>query len=146
MSYLASNHGYLTLDTQINEISHIFVEIAYCLGKRESKDNSGESFYKQVNIVLSATEKSYGELPIANKEDFINDLKNTYNSVKHTEASRNKKDRNEWMDPYQEYQLVNVSRALLVIWIAQELGASKESVYRNVESENIVINAFNQWR
>lgn len=146
LSYLASNHRYLTLDTQINEISHIFVEIAYCLGKRESKDNSGESFYKQVNIVLSATEKSYGELPIANKEDFINDLKNTYNSVKHTEASRNKKDRNEWLDPYREYQLVNASRALLVIWIAQELGASKESVYRDVESENAVINAFDRWR
>lgn len=73
-------------------------------------------------------------------------MKSTYNSVKHTETSRNKKDRNEWLDPYQEYQLVNVSRALLVIWIAQELGASKESVYRNVESENVVRDAFDRWR
>lgn len=97
-------------------------------------------------MVLNSIEDLYKELPIAGKVSFISDFKNTYNSVKHTEPLRGQKERVEWLEPTQMYQVVNTSKAFLVIWIAAELGASKESVYGNIEYENSVIDAFDRWR
>ncbi len=144
--YLARNHQHLTLETQINELAHCFVEIAYCLGQREGKDVSALRFAELVELVLNSIEDLYKELPIAGKASFISDFKNTYNSVKHTEPLRGQKERVEWLEPTQMYQVVNASKAFLVIWIAAELGASKESVYGNIEYENSVIDAFDRWR
>lgn len=99
-----------------------------------------------VELVLNSITDLYIELPITEKDSFISDFRNTYNSVKHTEPSRGNKERAAWLEPTQMYQVVNASKAFLVIWIASELGAAKENVYRNIECENATIDAFNQWR
>lgn len=144
--YLARNHQHLTLETQINELAQCFVEIAYCLGQREGRDVSRLCFSKLVELVLSSITDLYIGLPITEKDSFISDFRNTYNSVKHTEPSRGNKERAAWLEPTQMYQVVNASKALLVIWIASELGAAKENVYRNIECENATIDAFKRWR
>lgn len=144
--YLARNHQHLTLETQINELAQCFVEVAYCLGQREGRDVSASPFAELVTLVLNSIEDLYMELPITKKSDFTSDFKNTYNSVKHTEPSRGHKERAEWLEPIQMYQVLNAGKALLAIWIAAELRVTKESIYQNIECENTVIDAFDRWR
>ena len=142
-SYVARNNSILAVETQIIELSISIEEIAKPLSLELEKKEPHKHIEK-LKLIVESLPADYLELLPSSYESMLQDISNTYNSLKHTKEKRDERKREEWLDHNNLLYCMFACRMILLLWISSRLGCSSKKLNSAVNDDS-KLKAVRKW-
>lgn len=143
LSYVARNHSVLAVETQIIELAISIEEIAKPLS-RELKKKEPHKFVEKIKLVVESLSREYLGLLPSGSGLMMQNISNTYHSLKHTKEKRDERKRTEWLEQSNLLYCLFGCRLVLLAWISCKLGCPAEKFSSAIKKDSR-LNAVKEW-
>lgn len=110
--------------------------------KESSTQRKHIPFEEKLIVIINSLDSYLDLFPQFCVQKFACDFACVYNSIKHPTKTKRKKPREFWIDPINLHDLCLISKVIVQIWIAKELGCSPEKIIDKPKDEGSVCLSF----
>lgn len=123
--YIAANYKHIPIESRVIEYGVLFEELSKLINPMSENQSVESKVLEAINDLGFLA----GLLPEnTDNKRAARDIAATYNSLKHSKPNRHGKPREYWIDPLNLINVCEISRYLMLLWVANKLGCSKENV------------------
>ena len=139
--YIAANYKHIPIESKVIEYGILFEE----LSKSINPMGEGQSVERKVLEVIEDLGLLAGLIPAnTNNKKVARDIASTYNSLKHSKPNRHGKPREYWIDSLNLINVCEISRYIMLLWVANKLGCLRENVNNWPMDNELVERAFRE--